>query len=86
MQNKTPRSKDELAWQASANFTRFWGRAAAAQQRSSFFFRSLLTGQVRVARRSLHPEAQSELKLAIDWYEYRETMLGCQFALELFQL
>jgi hypothetical protein len=81
MQNKTPRSKDELAWQASANFTRFWGRAAAEQQ-----FISDRCSQVRVARRSFQPEAQSELKLAIDWYEYRETMLGCQFALELFQL
>lgn len=35
-------------------------------------------------RYSFHPEAQSELKLAIDYYEYREKMLGYQFAIEVF--
>jgi hypothetical protein len=48
----------------------FGGRAAAEQQ-----FISDRCSQVRVARRSFQPEAQSELKLAIDWYEYRKSIL-----------
>jgi hypothetical protein len=35
-------------------------------------------------RYSFHPEAQSELRLAIDYYEDREKTLGYQFAIEVF--
>jgi toxin ParE1/3/4 len=35
-------------------------------------------------RYSFHPEAQSELILAIDYYENREKTLAYQFAIEVF--
>lgn len=35
-------------------------------------------------RYSFHPEAQEELRLAINYYEVRETTLGYQFAIEVY--
>jgi hypothetical protein len=78
MQTKTPLSKDEVTWQASVTVPVF---GAVPQQRRSLF---QIAAQGAIALRSFHPEAQSELKLAIDWYEYRKIMPGYQFALEVF--
>ncbi len=35
-------------------------------------------------RYSFHPEAREEFRLAIDYYEERETTLGYQFAAEVY--
>ena len=35
-------------------------------------------------RLSFHPEAREEFRLAIDYYEERETTLGYQFAAEVY--
>jgi hypothetical protein len=35
-------------------------------------------------RYSFHPEAQTEFRLAIDYYEEREKTLGHQFAVEVY--